>query len=303
MGGLGNQMFQYALGRNIALIKNTTLKLDITWFNHFNETTTPRYYNLPKFNIVENLASDKEIKKKIKYRIKMGRRHFLHNHLIANKLIYIKEKRFNFDKNILNTSDDVYLTGYWQSEKYFSSQDKQLFNKKKIKDIIRKEFTLKNKLSNHYKKHIQKIKAVGKNSVSIHIRRGDYTLDTIKNNVGLCPINYYNKALKKISQSIQNPVFFIFTDDVNWAKNNLKLKYPMNFVSYDKINNGHKNKDYEELILMSKCKHNIIANSSFSWWGAWLNNNSNKIVIAPKRWFRNKSLNTKDLIPNTWIKI
>lgn len=293
MGGVGNQMFQYAMGRNLASLKNTALELDITWFDYFSKTTTPRYYSLPKFNIIENLAPTKKIKKIQKYKKKNGKRHFLHNLFFADESIYIQEKQFNFNENILNVSDGTYLTGYWQSEKYF----------KNIENIIRKEFVLNDNPSQNYNKYLYDIKKVKSNSVAVHIRRGDYTDKIIKKNIGLCPLNYYHNTIKKISEKVENPFFFIFTDDIKWTKNNLKLKYPTSFISRKSSKYNYKNKDYEELILMSKCKHNIIANSSFSWWGAWLNNNPNKIVIAPKKWFNNLNINTEDLIPKQWIKM
>ncbi len=294
MGGLGNQMFQYALGKNLALLNKVEVKFDITWFDNFGENTTPRYYSLQEFNIIDNIASRKEIEKFRKYEKLSGKRHFLYNFFIANDSIYIKEKKVEFDKEILEIKNNVYLFGYWQSEKYF----------KTIKDIILKELTLKNEPSNHYKKNAQLISQAKNNSISIHIRRGDYTSEKLKKDLGLCSLQYYKKALEKIKKKVKNPVIFVFTNDIKWAKNNLKFKYPINFVSQkNKNDNNYKNKDYEELILISLCKHNIIANSSFSWWGAWLNKNINKIVIAPKIWFKKQTMNTKDIPLKSWIQI
>jgi len=294
IGGLGNQMFQYALGKNLALLNKVEVKFDITWFDNFGENTTPRYYSLQEFNIIDNIASRKEIEKFRKYEKLSGKRHFLYNFFIANDSIYIKEKKVEFDKEILEIKNNVYLFGYWQSEKYF----------KTIKDIILKELTLKNEPSNHYKKNAQLISQAKNNSISIHIRRGDYTSEKLKKDLGLCSLQYYKKALEKIKKKVKNPVIFVFTNDIKWAKNNLKFKYPINFVSQkNKNDNNYKNKDYEELILISLCKHNIIANSSFSWWGAWLNKNINKIVIAPKIWFKKQTMNTKDIPLKSWIQI
>jgi len=294
MGGVGNQMFQYALGKNLALLNKVEVKFDITWFDNFGENTTPRYYSLQEFNIIDNIASRKEIEKFRKYEKLSGKRHFLYNFFIANDSIYIKEKKVEFDKEILEIKNNVYLFGYWQSEKYF----------KTIKDIILKELTLKNEPSNHYKKNAQLISQAKNNSISIHIRRGDYTSEKLKKDLGLCSLQYYKKALEKIKKKVKNPVIFVFTNDIKWAKNNLKFKYPINFVSQkNKNDNNYKNKDYEELILISLCKHNIIANSSFSWWGAWLNKNINKIVIAPKIWFKKQTMNTKDIPLKSWIQI
>jgi len=268
-GGLGNQMFQYAMGRRVAHANNTDLKLDISWFNNIGVNYTPRKYSLQPFNIIENFASINEIKA-----LKRGRIHNL------TKRILTKE-RF---------SNNVYLSGYWQNEKYF----------KDIEDIIRKEFTLKKPIRNKYIDLINHT-----NSVSLHIRRGDYVINPeYRKTLGACPLSYYHKAIRNILNFVTHPHFFIFSDDIKWAKNNLKFKHPVTFVSNkEQYLLKNTNTDYEDLILMSKCKHNIIANSSFSWWGAWLNSNPDKIVIAPKKWFNDLSLTNKDLIPELWMKI
>ena len=283
-GGLGNQMFQYSIGCTLAVKNKTELKFDVSWFNYVKDTTTHREYGLNIFNIIENIATQKEIDKMQKCRKIPGRRHFLHNFFIANNSIYIKEKQFNFNPEILKISNNAYLDGYWQSEKYF----------KNIENVIRKKFTLKNKFQIKNIELKEKIK--NSNSVSIHIRRGDYAKNLkTKSYHGLCPLDYYYQAILNVIDKVTDPILFIFSDDIKWCKENLKIQSPTNFIE--------KNKDYEDLILMSLCKHNIIANSSFSWWGAWLNSNPNKIVIVPKKWFNDPNKNTKDLIPKSWTKI
>ena len=295
-GGLGNQMFQYAIGRNLSIIHNTQLKLDTSFFQE--RLTKPnfakRYYNLNIFNIVENFASKDEIEEFKKYEKIGGYRKFFHDILKADETKYIKEKQCSFDKNILRASDNIYLDGYWQSEKYFSTQSADILsNKENIENLIRQEFTLKNEFQIKNIDLTRKIK--NSNSISIHIRRGDYTDSKTKKSIGLCPVKYYHQAITEIINKVKNPIFFIFSDDIKWSKNNLQINLPATFIDG--------NKNYEDLILMSMCKHNIIANSSFSWWGAWLNQNPNKIVIAPKKWFVKTTLDTKDLIPNAWIRI
>ncbi|HED06224.1 MAG TPA: alpha-1,2-fucosyltransferase [Ignavibacteria bacterium] len=281
-GGLGNQLFQYALGRNLSLTKNIPLRLDLSWF----KTNLDREYKLKYFNTREIIATDSELKKIKRYQKINSGRYFLHNLLFSNESIYIEEKQFHFNSKVLDIKDIAYLIGYWQTEKYFEN----------IKDIIRKDFTLKNEPSGFYKNDEQEIRE--KNSVSLHIRRGDYITNGIANaNMGVCSLEYYKKAVNIIKDSVNNPTFFIFSDDIDWATENLQIDSPAVFVSDKKL------KDYEELILMSKCKHNIIANSSFSWWGAWLNNSPDKIVIAPKKWFNDTKRNSKDIIPNNWIKV
>lgn len=177
------------------------------------------------------------------------------------------------------------LDGYWQSEKYF----------KNIRNIICRDFTIKNKSKNFI--HVLNIIS-GTNSVSIHFRRGDYAWDEKTNKYhGLLGIEYYRKAIDIIQRKMKNPHFFIFSDDPTWVKNNFKIKKPVTHISdFSKLTNA------EELVLMSHCEHNIIANSSFSWWGAWLNKNPKKIVIAPKKWFKAR-IDDKDIVPTGWIRI
>jgi len=201
------------------------------------------------------------------------------------KKLIIRERYFHFDPQIIRKYNYAIFDGYWQSEKYFID----------IKNIITEELSLKKKYIDEIEKNlINKIK--NNNSVSIHIRRGDYVNDKTTNlHHGTCPLDYYHRAIKIILANNKKSIFFIFSDDIDWVKKNLKLLHPSFFISG--------NKDYEDLFLMSLCKHNIIANSSFSWWAAWLNNNPNKTVAAPKKWFNNPHQNTKDLIPKPWIKI
>jgi len=265
IGGLGNQMFQYAVGRRAAHKHKTELKLDISWFKN-PEGAIKRDYLLNVFNIEEDFASKEEINK-----LKSKNRGLL-------TLFY---------KKILKINDNTYLEGYWQSEKYF----------KDIENIIRKEFTFKDKPDAANQKIISRIKNC--DSVSIHIRRGDYIFDETTNKYhGVCGLDYYSNSVAMIVKKVKNPYFFIFSDDIKWVKQNLHLKFPCVYVDY---NIGKK--DYEDMRLMSNCQHNIIANSSFSWWGAWLNQYKNKIIIAPKKCFRDKSIDTTDLIPQPWIKI
>ncbi|OGM91147.1 hypothetical protein A2999_01225 [Candidatus Wolfebacteria bacterium RIFCSPLOWO2_01_FULL_38_11] len=280
-GGIGNQMFQYAMARAVAEQNKVDLGIDISWFDRYKNNLTPREYALDDFNI-----SGKLLKTGIFYRI-LSKLSFLENIRPPQRKYYIKEKQiFHFDPEVFKISGNVYLDGYWQNEKYF----------KDIEEIIRKEFTLKNPFNKIISGIAEKISET--NSVSLHIRRGDYVKDKITNQLhGVCSLDYYLNAINRILEKVSKPSFFIFSDDIEWAKNNLKLNYSTFFISDNLI------KDSEELVLMSKCKHNIIANSSFSWWGAWLNQNPQKIVIAPKQWFKDSSIKTDDLIPDSWQRI
>jgi hypothetical protein len=284
IGGLGNQMFQYAAGRRAAYANDTLLKLDITGYEN-QGGMTPREYVLNVFEIKEDFAEESEI---IKLKdISIIKKLFNKIWPLFQNASYIREKFSYFDPKILKINDNSYLDGYWGSEKYFID----------IEKIIRKEFTFKNRPDSVNQKMISRINDC--NSVSIHIRRGDYVKDK-KTNIfhGVCNLKYYLISVALITNRVNNPKFFIFSDDPLWARQNLHLEFPSVYIDH---NVGRK--DYEDMRLMSKCKHNIVANSSFSWWGAWLNQNPNKIVVAPKKWFRDKSIDTKDLIPESWIKI
>lgn len=188
----------------------------------------------------------------------------------------------------LGLSQNSHLEGYWQSEKYFSE----------IKNTIQKAFSLRQPLGQQASNLANQIKN-RVSTVSLHIRRSDYaTNQKLKGIIQPLPLDYYYKAIELIAKKVSDPHFFIFSDDIKWVKENLMVNYPITYASGD--NNIQ---DHEEIILMGMCSHNIIANSSFSWWGAWLNKNTNKVVIAPKSWFADPSLNTRDLIPETWIQI
>jgi hypothetical protein len=285
-GGLGNQMFQYAMARRVAIVNNFTLKLDTTWFenNPLNRT-----YDLNHFSIIENFASQKEIKllknsqiypaKKYIYRlIELGKTDQKPSHII--------EKSIDYDPDVLLISNSVYLEGYWQSEKYF----------KDVEGIIREELNFRHKADAINSEFVEMIGHY--NSVSIHVRRGDYVSNDVTNKVhGTCSLDYYNNAIDYIKNSEKKPYFFVFSDDPLWVKENLKIDDPTQYISHNI------NKNYEDLRLMSLCKHFIIANSSFSWWGAWLSRNPDKIVIAPRRWFKQKECNISDRLPESWIKL
>ncbi|MBC8490515.1 MAG: alpha-1,2-fucosyltransferase [Bacteroidetes bacterium] len=292
IGGLGNQLFMYAAARRLAHIHNVPLRLDISGFKKDDKWSRLRTYRLKYFNIKAEIATTNEIsrlkginQKGVNWKILNINKRIGHYY----RQSYVKERNFHFDPAILKLSGNVYMDGYWQSEKYFSD----------IEDIIRREFTLAespDKLNFEFAKRIEK-----SSSISIHIRRGDYIEDSEALSLhGTLGLDYYSRAINFISEKVRDPHFYVFSDDYEGAKRNIKIDYPATFVKY---NNAEK--DYADLWLMSLCKHHIIAHSTFSWWGAWLNNNPDKMVIAPKRWFADEKMNsqTKDLIPEGWIRL
>ncbi len=287
-GGLGNQMFQYALGRNLSLIHKTSFKIDSSYLQKENQSG--RTLRLSGFNTFLEEATPDEIRT---YRSILQK--MLDRLRPKSKRKKILEPSPEFDPNVSEITFDSailkhnegYFVGHWNDERYF----------KESEQIIRGDFTLKNNLGASAQKISEKILSSSQ-SVSVHIRRGDYvTIPKVANVHGALSISYYIEACDKILEKFPDAKFFISSDDINWTKENFPKKYSLTFVSCPEIS------DYEELTLMSQCQHNSTANSTMSFWGAWLNQNPNKIVITPKYWFRDKNREVKGLIPPQWIKI
>lgn len=278
-GGLGNQMFQYALGLSLSARHKVPFKIDYSYLKKENQSG--RDFRLFGFNIDAPETTEKEIahftnplqKVLDKFRPEISRKKIL-------------EKVSGFNPEILERSEG-YFVGHFNSPLYFSSCEEE----------VRKAFSLKNPLSPEGEKWNKEILATP-NSVSVHIRRGDYiNIPKVANVHGAIPLSYYEKACDQILGKFPDAKFFISSDDINWAKENFPKKYSAVFISSPEI------PDYEEVILMSHCAHNITANSTFSFWSAWLNQNPQKIVITPKFWYRDKNREVKDLIPQNWLKL
>lgn len=256
-GGLGNQLFQYAYGRKLEIIDKKDVIYDISFFE----------------NLQENLNSKKDTSRPF---------------LLTKFNLNPEAKFVNINQRLLIkifTKIIQKITGkypYFQSEKYFSE----------AKDQILSELTLKNPLSDKAQNIANNIR-LQNNPVSLHIRRGDYVNNT---HHPLCDLEYYYHAEHYIKSKINNPIFFIFSDDIEWVKENLKIANCI-YVSNPDIT------EVEEITLMSLCSHNIIANSTFSWWGSYMNKNQHKIVIAPKQWTSNKSADELDILPKNWIQL
>lgn len=292
MGGLGNQMFQYAAGRALAARRDVELKLDLSWFGKKHKHTTPRRYSLDNFNISAPTISRKELLAN-----RGCTRNFFHEYIMrffrrslkeGPKLKILKEISCNYGFTEIEKDVNLYLDGYWQSEKYFNES----------KQLIHQELTVRRELFGKNLEYANKIKSC--ESVGIHIRRGDYVSDPVISSIhGICHVSYYAECLKALSSMVGKNIYcFVFSDDIKWVKENIFFEFHTDFVDHNNPDNS-----YEDLRLMSLCKHNVIANSSFSWWGAWLNTSYNKIVFAPKRWLLNDERNTEDIIPKSWIRL
>lgn len=280
-GGIGNQLFQYAAGKSLANFHSTELILDLTYYNK----TRYREYDLDRLNI----KSHKKIKNPNELEKILSRNRALSilSFPIKKKYNIYNEPHFYFDKKYYNNPKNCYIKGYWQSELYFQS----------IKKKIKSEFSLKKSDKLNQSQIYNNIKE--NNSVGVHIRRGDYVMDKVTNQFhGVLGDSYYVNAVAQIKEKIKNPTFFIFTDDKEWVKKHFQLNIPYTLIH----ENWH---PIYDMFILSKCNHQIIANSTFSWWVAWLNTNIDKVVIAPINWFAKKQYENQlnDLLPSRWVKI
>jgi hypothetical protein len=282
-GGLGNQMFQYALGRRLSLEHHTELALETSSF----KTDHLRVYRLDSFQIKGSASDNLPFFPTTGPKRRLNSLLQFFRGLVGRPFEIFKEKSFSFDPNVLQCTANAFFDGFWQSEKYFATIRKNL-----LAELI-PAVPLSDELA-HIAQNIRTCAAV-----SIHVRRGDYVSDpTTTAYHGVCSKEWYEKAAEYMKAYVPNLQFFVFSDDFEWAKDNLSFDAPTTFVKPSP--NGL---ECHDLYAMSLCKHNVIANSSFSWWGAWLNQNPNKIVVAPRKWFVAGPQNTDDLIPDTWSRI
>lgn len=267
IGGAGNQMFQYAAG--YAAAKNAGLPLfaDISSFDVYKI----RSFELEKFGFKINIANEDDI-------ARLNKKH------LFKKTLY-KDKKKTFYPEILKIKHGAYLRGYWQSEKYFAH----------LREDILELFEFRNYDFIKNKDILDSIK--NSNSISVNLRLGDYIDDEENRKIYfLCTKDYYKKAFDYISKNTQNPRFFVFSDEIEKACEFLPEDY--DYILADTAN------WQEDMYFMKNCKHNIVANSSFSWWAAWLNQNPEKMVISPSRWLNKYSgICDRDMIPDLWIKI
>jgi hypothetical protein len=286
VGGLGNQLFQYALGRTLSISHNVPLGLDCSAY----EADTLRTYRLGYFDIkareIDHESLDCLLRRgaKGKWACILS---LLLKRLPISQHREFYEQQHNFDPRVFNMGGNLYLRGYWQTEKYFRG----------IASILREEIIVKSPPNAENRAVSEQINQT--NSVSLHVRRGDYVANPHTQSYhGVCSLEYYQAAIETLLNHIHNPHFFIFSDDMQWVSKYLHLTHPTTYVAH----NGAA-EDYEDLRLMSQCKYHIIANSSFSWWGAWLSTWPDKMVIAPNRWFENSTRNTQDVLPKSWIRL
>lgn len=290
-GGLGNQMFQYAFYLSLR-----EKEKDTYLFVPFAQNDVEyghQGYELQKLFCVENIVPPK-------YMLYFMLLKILHKRATVQKMRYVgcdilsapKEFLFYEEKDLKRVQTKCYLLGndtlydgYWQSERFFCHVAKD------VRQVFKFNLHLISSLTQRCEKDISKC-----NAVSIHIRRGDYLCDVYQGGFSKCvSIEYYKRAIDYICQVVKVPTFYVFSDDMNWVKDNLLIPSPI-YVDWNKGEDS-----WQDMYLMSRCRHNIIANSTFSWWGAYLNTHVDKIVIAPKKWWF--YLEKDDVVPSSWIRL
>ena len=268
-GGLGNQMFQYAAGLSLADRLNVDLRLDLTDYEN-KEREHERFDLQRAFGISGKLAEERDYVSTLGIlSLKWSRQRLnTNNWAWIRPKNYILEPHLHFWPGFYELKGNIYLEGYWQSERYFE----------RIKEKVRSKFTFNNNLDDTNRKMLNSINEV--ESVAIHVRRGDYySVEQNRAVHGVDLSKYYISAVRELRRVIDKPHFFLFSDEPDWVHRNFNISEPFTIVGH---NVGYES--YRDMQLMSTCKHQIIANSSFSWWGAWLNSSPRKIVIAPKHW-------------------
>ena len=284
-------MFQYAFGQALAIQTNSVVKYDTSEL--LDRSTNPGYtvreYELGAFTGVATIAIPSELRifglipanPLLGLPFKVYRR-------LRNVQRFGEKQSFGYDPTVFNCERNTYFEGYWQNERYFKPYETQ----------IRQALKLKAPLTGHNLDLAQQMQAVP-NAVALHIRRGDYVSNEQANAAhGVCSFSYYEQAVQQLQARVGGVNLFVFSDEPAWVQTNMHFTVPTTYISHntDKAS-------AEDLRLMSLCQHNIIANSSFSWWGAWLNEHPNKIVIAPKRWMQLDTVDSAGLIPTTWLTI
>jgi Glycosyl transferase family 11 len=277
-GGLGNQMFQYAAGRALSLRLGVPLHLDLSWFFGRKD----RRYALAPFGI-SGVPSERNLL--LPDLFKSWESKFARRYATKRMGVPIfRERHFHFDSAFERLSAPVYLEGYWQSEFYF----------REIASMLRLEFTLLEPLPTACAALREAITSC--NAICVHVRRGDYLSNYIASKTHcICPIDYYQNGVNELIQGLENPHCFLFSDDTAWVREFLNLNCSMTVVDVNSSADAHL-----DLMLMAECRHFLIANSSLSWWAAWLGSYAAKKVIAPKHWFLTPEKDTRDLLPDSW---
>lgn len=283
-GGLGNQMFQYAFAKLLERETGDTVKIDLSAYTELNGDMV-RMPRIQKFKISLPVATPQDIKQIC--RIKHNGGSQSNRYRMGLVLEQVLNKRYLFERNHSGCSrekmrEKSFFDGYWQDWREVDS----------VINELKKEFVPVSEISQVSKKKLEKIDAC--NSVFVGIRRGDY-LTVRPEHYGTFDQDYYNRAMQRIAEKVENPIFFIFSNDISWVQEN------MDFSSWNTVYITETVDDFEDFILMSKCRHAIIPNSTYHWWGARLNEYEGKVIVAPQKWFADDA--PISILPDRWDKI
>ncbi len=281
-GGLGNQLFQYAAARRLAIVHGRPLVVDIHWYRQTPAGSTPRSVLLSELRIVDAFADSGGDPVSLAHQPAGW-----WARVLGPVKVLREKKTFRYDRRLASVPSGrgLYLDGYWQSPRYFEDVRAQLLE----------EIQPRRELNPHYAGIAGQIDET--NAVMLHIRRGDYVHSTTASSLhGVLPMAYYERALAHLYARERDFTVFVFSDDIAWARGNLPCEHPTVFIDSAQGENAV----IDELMLMSRCRHQIIANSSLSWWAAWLNRDEGKVVTAPQRWLASQAIDLRDLIPSRW---
>ncbi|MFT3867315.1 MAG: alpha-1,2-fucosyltransferase [Nibricoccus sp.] len=293
-GGLGNQMFQYALGRHLAIRNSTELVLDTTYFEYVPKDEpqfVKREYALQMFNIVAR-SLDRELdptlptySAKRSHRLRLFAKRTLNLYSLWDKYVILNEGRyFAFEDRVLQAGQNTYLNGYWQNPKYFEA----------IAAQIQADFSFKISFDDRISALASEI--AGCHSVCINVRRGDFVTNSTHGVVGT---DYISRALEYVTSRRQVQKIYVFSDEIEWCEQNLRFEVPHVFVGHDYAGPGFS----AYLHLMRQCRYFVIPNSTFGWWAAWLSNQPDKLVVAPKNWVNVEGLDSSGVLPKDWMAV
>ena len=281
--GPGNQMFQLAYGLAASMRMNTSLKLDLSWFR---KNSGHRAYILDHFKHDLPIATDEDIRRaKVCYaetRVRLTANQLCNWVAPRHKKSVVVERLDDYDSPLLYPNPKAYITGYFTSESFFQSHE----------NLVRSTLTYTKPLSNLSKAVQNDMRKGG--AVALSVRRGDFVNNPLHD---VCGLDYFERAISWMENRFENLHFYVFSDDLPWVSENLKLPRNKTIMDFNSPNY------MEDLFLMTQCSHHIIPNSTFSWWGAWLANDPNQTVIAPKRWLGGSNVYYDHVVPNRWVQL
>jgi hypothetical protein len=282
LGGLGNQLFQYACGWALASEQGREMVLDAGSFDQYKL----RPFLLDRLKVKARRATGQELGA---WGLQAGRFARIRRRLFGTTIAAVHEPAYTWGPVQLPQGRDVWLNGYWQSERYFAAHKKAL----------KVQFAVKAAATGINTRLLKVIRAAGAKACAVHVRRGDYVSSGFASRThGTVSPEYYGAAVTRLRSQVKGAKLFVFSDDPVWARANMPFAAQASFIDA----NGPEAPE-QDLRLMAACRHFVLANSTFSWWGAWLGEGPRSLVLAPKRWFKTSKLDARDLLPERWERV